>query len=192
LGAAISGCGLIGPKRAAALASRTIKVCCDVSCERAAQLAAVTPGAAPSTDWQSAVCRDDFDVVFVATPHARLAPIAAAAAVAGKHVLIEKPGALGEMMFIRGRYGHGGRPGYDREWRADPAISGGELIDMGPPETLDWEYPKADDSWQVENTVFLEDIRLGRQPDPGIADAQAALRVIEAVDWESDNRESHT
>ena len=35
-------------------------------------------------------------------------------------------------MFIRGRYGHGGRVGYDREWRADPAISGGgELLDQG-------------------------------------------------------------
>jgi predicted dehydrogenase len=42
-------------------------------------------------------------------------------------------GALGELMFIRGRYGHGGRIGYDREWRADPALSGGgELIDQGP------------------------------------------------------------
>ena len=27
-------------------------------------------------------------------------------------------GALGELMFIRGRYGHGGRIGYDKEWRA--------------------------------------------------------------------------
>ena len=35
-------------------------------------------------------------------------------------------------MFIRGRYGHGGRPGYESEWRANPAISGGgELIDQG-------------------------------------------------------------
>ena len=35
-------------------------------------------------------------------------------------------------MFVRGRYGHGGRVGYDREWRADPAKSGGgELIDQG-------------------------------------------------------------
>ena len=35
-------------------------------------------------------------------------------------------------MFLRGRYGHGGRVGYDREWRADPAHSGGgELIDQG-------------------------------------------------------------
>lgn len=41
-------------------------------------------------------------------------------------------GALGELMFIRGRYGHGGRVGYDKEWRADPARSGGgELIDQG-------------------------------------------------------------
>jgi predicted dehydrogenase len=39
----------------------------------------------------------------------------------------------------------------------------------------------ADDSWQTENAAFLEDVRLGRPPDPGIADAQAALRVIEAV-----------
>lgn len=41
-------------------------------------------------------------------------------------------GVLGEMMFVRGRYGHGGRVGYEREWRADPAQSGGgELIDQG-------------------------------------------------------------
>ncbi len=41
-------------------------------------------------------------------------------------------GMLGELMFMRSRYGHGGRIGYDREWRADPKISGGgELIDQG-------------------------------------------------------------
>ena len=41
-------------------------------------------------------------------------------------------GKLGPLMFIRGRYGHGGRVGYEREWRADPARSGGgELIDQG-------------------------------------------------------------
>lgn len=43
-----------------------------------------------------------------------------------------KSGALGELMFIRGRYGHGGRLGYEKEWRADPLKSGGgELIDQG-------------------------------------------------------------
>ena len=42
-------------------------------------------------------------------------------------------GALGELMFVRARYGHGARIGYDKEWRADPALSGGgELIDQGP------------------------------------------------------------
>jgi predicted dehydrogenase len=39
---------------------------------------------------------------------------------------------MGDMMFIRARYGHGGRVGYDKEWRADPKLSGGgELIDQG-------------------------------------------------------------
>jgi predicted dehydrogenase len=41
-------------------------------------------------------------------------------------------GAIGPIMFMRGRYGHGGRVGYEREWRFDPQISGGgELIDQG-------------------------------------------------------------
>lgn len=41
-------------------------------------------------------------------------------------------GVLGPLMFIRARYGHGGRLGYDREWRADAKLSGGgELIDQG-------------------------------------------------------------
>ena len=42
------------------------------------------------------------------------------------------PARSAPLMFVRGRYGHGGRVGYDREWRADPARSGGgELIDQG-------------------------------------------------------------
>ena len=41
-------------------------------------------------------------------------------------------GSIGDLMFLRARYGHGGRVGYDREWRADPVRSGGgELIDQG-------------------------------------------------------------
>ncbi len=41
-------------------------------------------------------------------------------------------GALGPLMYVRGRYGHGGRLGYEREWRADPAIAGGgEMLDQG-------------------------------------------------------------
>jgi predicted dehydrogenase len=41
-------------------------------------------------------------------------------------------GNHGPVMYVRGRYGHGGRPGYDREWRADPVVGGGgELLDQG-------------------------------------------------------------
>jgi predicted dehydrogenase len=41
-------------------------------------------------------------------------------------------GRIGPLLFARCRYGHGGRPGYEREWRLNPAVSGGgELIDQG-------------------------------------------------------------
>jgi predicted dehydrogenase len=43
-----------------------------------------------------------------------------------------RSGEHGDVMHVRARYGHGGRPGYDREWRADPARSGGgEVVDQG-------------------------------------------------------------
>ncbi|MCU1492817.1 MAG: Oxidoreductase domain protein [Acidimicrobiaceae bacterium] len=49
-------------------------------------------------------------------------------------------GAHGEVLYLRGRYGHGGRLGYDREWRADPALSGGgEIVDQGM-HLLDLSY----------------------------------------------------
>jgi predicted dehydrogenase len=321
--AAIIGCGLVGRKRARALAGCHLTVCCDTVLDRAAALAQSAPHAIALADWRAAVTRPDVDIVLVAATHDMLAPIATAAADAGKHVLLEKPGArcaaeldcvraaalgsgaririgfnhryhrafrkareilqtgaLGQMMFVRARYGHGGRPGYEKEWRAIPAVSGGgELLDqgihlidlarwflgdfehaqghvatffwnmpvedngflllrtaagqtaflhaswtewkntfsfelygragkleiaglggsygverltfyrmsleMGPPETTTWEYPMADDSWEVEFREFLEDIRLGREPSPGLDDAQAALRVIEKVYQES-------
>ncbi len=41
-------------------------------------------------------------------------------------------GTLGPLLFLRARYGHGGRLGYESEWRAQPQRSGGgELIDQG-------------------------------------------------------------
>lgn len=41
-------------------------------------------------------------------------------------------GKLGELMFIRARYGHGGRIGYGSEWRSQREVSGGgQLIDQG-------------------------------------------------------------
>jgi predicted dehydrogenase len=172
---AIVGCGLIGQKRAKALAGARLVACADVSRARADALASAHPGAAASTDWRSAVDRQDVDIVIVATTNDALAEVASHALSAGKHVLVEKPaartvaeidaliaagrhgrrlarvgfnhryhpalqraralaasGQLGDLLFVRGRYGHGGRVGYDREWRADPVISGGgELIDQG-------------------------------------------------------------
>jgi predicted dehydrogenase len=185
-------------------------------------------------------------------------------------------GTLGPLMFIRGRYGHGGRVGYEKEWRADPARSGGgELLDqgvhlidlagwflgeftsidgfaatyfwnmpvddnafltlrtaggqcaflqvsctewknlfsmeiygrggklaidglggsygiekltcyqmlpeMGPPDTTSWEYPRGDRSWALEFAAFADDIRGGREPDPGLPAARAALHVVESI-----------
>ena len=184
--------------------------------------------------------------------------------------------ALGPPLFIRARYGHGGRLGYEREWRAQPARSGGgELIDqgvhlidlarwflgelvevsgfahtyfwdmpvedngfmllktaarqvaflhasctewkntfswelvgrdgklqvdglggsygverlsfyrmlpqMGPPETTLWEYPMADNSWTSEMADFIQDVRLQREPTPGLQDAMAALAIVEQI-----------
>jgi len=171
---AIVGCGLIGRKRSQALAGGRLALACDLDAKRAEELAALRPGARAVTDLNE-VLRSSAQVVIVATANHALAPIALEAIRAGKHVLIEKPGALnageleplaaeakahrvqvrvgynhryhpalrkarelidagdiGELMFVRGRYGHGGRLGYDREWRADPKLSGGgELIDQG-------------------------------------------------------------
>jgi predicted dehydrogenase len=185
-------------------------------------------------------------------------------------------GEAGEMMFVRGRYGHGGRVGYDREWRADPRLAGGgELIDqgvhlidlarqfvgdigdvrgyaatyfwdmpvddnafmlltsrrgqtaflhvsctewknlfsfeiygrtaklhaeglggsygverltlykmrpeMGPPDTTAWEFPRGDESWSLELDEFLDDIAQHREPAASLADARAALAVVEAI-----------
>ncbi len=51
-----------------------------------------------------------------------------------------RSGRYGPVLSLRGRYGHGGRLGYDREWRADPASSGGgEIVDQGM-HLLDLSY----------------------------------------------------
>jgi len=174
-GVAILGCGLIGQKRAKALQGIHLRVCADLDIKRAKQLATSFPDTEATSDWRSAIHRDDVDIVIVATTNQALVETSLEAAKAGKHILVEKPaarnvaeldtlidaaqkndvlvrvgfnhryhpaflkaqelleaGELGELMFIRGRYGHGGRIGYDQEWRADPVISGGgELIDQG-------------------------------------------------------------
>ncbi len=325
---AVIGCGLIGRKRVAALASASpgipppavpLLYTCDLDATRAADLARLAPGCTAVTDYQIILADARVSAVIISTLNASLAPIALAAVRAGKHVLVEKPGALnaaqlrtirgaaavtgarvrlgynhrfhpalrqarelidagelGPLMFLRGRYGHGGRKGSDREWRAAPALSGGgELIDqgvhlidlagwflgefrtidghattcfwdmkvddnaflslrtaagqtawlhvsctewknlfsleiygrdakiaidglggsygvekltfykmlpqMGPPNTTSWEYPGGDDSWALETRAFLDDIRLNREPAPGLTEGIRTLEVVEEV-----------
>lgn len=43
-----------------------------------------------------------------------------------------KSSEIGKILFIRAVYGHGGRVGYEKEWRAKKSLSGGgELLDQG-------------------------------------------------------------
>jgi predicted dehydrogenase len=43
-----------------------------------------------------------------------------------------RSGAIGPLISIRARYGHGGRPGLEREWRSSvEEAGGGELLDQG-------------------------------------------------------------
>jgi predicted dehydrogenase len=318
LGFAIIGCGLIGNKRAGTIPPGALKIACDLDSAKASAL--VTKYGGHGTTQTSDVFRHpDVEVVLVSAANASLAPLAGLALENGKHVLVEKPGAvnsnqlgeiesatagskallrigynhrfhpgfrkayelvreadLGDLMFIRARYGHGGRIGYDREWRADPALSGGgELIDqgvhlidlaasfmgefttidghaatyfwdmpvednafvtlrtaagqtawlqvsctewknlfsfeiyfkraklhieglggsygmerlyyykmlpeMGPPETIIYEYPRPEDSWALELNEFLEDIRLNRTPNPGLKEGKRTLEIVEQI-----------
>jgi len=310
---AILGCGLIGTRRAKAFGFSRLNACADVNLDRANELAGQAANCIATSDWRKAVAAPGVQIVVAATPHNLLAEITRTTLDAGKHVLVEKPGAraaheirdpqtakgpvarvgfnlryhrafrkarelvdageLGPLMFLRIRYGHGGRLSYEKEWRARPELSGGgELIDqgvhaidlvcwflgefkevdgfahtyfwdmpvddnaflrlrtasrqcafihvsctkwkntfsfelygrtgkhqvdglggsygverltfqrmlpqMGPPETTAWEYPMADDSWEMETAEFLEDIHLGRKPASGLA---AALEIVENI-----------
>ena len=317
---AVIGCGLIGRKRVLALGKNPpLLYTCDLAPARAADLAQLAPGCDAVTDYTVVLADPRVSAVIVSTLNASLAPIALAAVRAGKHVLVEKPGALnaaqlrtilaaaqlthtrvrlgynhrfhpalqktrelldsgvlGPLMFLRARYGHGGRQGYDREWRADPALSGGgELIDqgvhlidlagwflgefstveghattsfwdmkvddnaflslrtaagqtawlhasctewknlfslelygrdaklaidglggsygvekltyykmlpaMGPPEITSWEYVRGDDSWALETRAWIDDIRLGREPSPGLREGIRTLEIVEEI-----------
>lgn len=172
---AIVGCGLMGMKRARALGPDRLVSAIDVDEPRARALTAAFPGCRASSRWQEEVARDDVELVLVCTSNDSLVEVARAAVRAGKHVLVEKPGArsvaeldvlreeaqragvvakvgfnhrfhpalvrakalfdegvVGPLLYLRGRYGHGGRLGYESEWRADRLRSGGgELLDQG-------------------------------------------------------------
>jgi predicted dehydrogenase len=173
--AAVIGCGLIGKKRASALPDYVELVGCF---DEVASVAVNFATEFKTHHFKSVaelLDNQELDFVIVATRHDSLHSLAIAALNVGKHVFIEKPGAInylefkkvcevarsnklkvhvgynhrhhpalkkayemlsngsiGEVMFLRGRYGHGGRLGYEKEWRADKLKSGGgELIDQG-------------------------------------------------------------
>ena len=91
---AIVGCGLIGRKRFNSFRGQhTLAIASDLMLDRAQALALQCPGAEATTNWEYAVSRPDVDAVMVATTHQWLAPVSLAAIKAGKHVLVEKPGA---------------------------------------------------------------------------------------------------
>jgi predicted dehydrogenase len=317
---AVIGCGLIGRKRVLALGKNPpLLYTCDLDAARAADLAKLALGCQPVTDHRAVLADARVTAVIVSTLNAALAPVTLAAVRAGKHVLVEKPGALnaaqlrtirdaarqtgarvrlgynhrfhpalqkarelidagalGPLMFLRARYGHGGRKGYDREWRDDAKLSGGgeridqgvHLVDlagwflgefptveghaatyfwdmkvddnaflslrtaagqtawlhvsctewknlfslelygrdakiaidglggsygverlafykmlpeMGPPETTIFEYPRGDESWAMETRAFVDDIRLGREPSPGLTEGIRTLEIVEEI-----------
>jgi predicted dehydrogenase len=93
-GFAIIGCGLIGRKRATNLKVARLLYTCDLDAARAADQARLAPGCRAVTDFQEALADPAVEAVIVATLNASLAPITLAAVKAGKHVLVEKPGAL--------------------------------------------------------------------------------------------------
>ena len=54
------------------------------------------------------------------------------------------------------------------------------LPEMGPPQTTIWEYPGEDRSWELELADFENGV-VGRCRPPGLADAAAALAVVEQI-----------
>ena len=91
------GCGLIGRKRAAALGKipgAALRYACDTDPSRAAELAGAVPGCRTARDLAAVLADKAVGAVIVSTPNAALAPAALEAVRAGRHVLIEKPGAL--------------------------------------------------------------------------------------------------
>src|SRR3954447_18595280 len=88
----IVGCGLIGQKRARLLADATLAVACDLDLARATQLANSVTGCLATTTLADVFAGSD--IVLVCTANHPLSEIALSAVTAGKHVLIEKPGAI--------------------------------------------------------------------------------------------------
>jgi hypothetical protein len=55
------------------------------------------------------------------------------------------------------------------------------LPEMGPPKTISWEYPMADNSWELEINDFFEKILLDKDPTTSLIDAHATLMTVETI-----------
>lgn len=95
-------------------------------------------------------------------------------AIARAKALVEA-GTIGAIVNARVRYGHGGRPGYEREWRADAeSAGGGELTDQGAHvcDLLHWFVGRPYEAFAYLQTAFwpispLEDNAFGLFRFPG-------------------------
>jgi len=66
-------------------------------------------------------------------------------------------GAIGNIYYIRCVYGHGGRPGYETEWRASKDLcGGGELLDQGVHvvDLFRWYLGEFDEVYGQINTFY--------------------------------------
>jgi hypothetical protein len=52
---------------------------------------------------------------------------------------------------------------------------------MGIPDTKVYEFSGPDESWRIELARFENDVQLKRNPDAGLAEARAALQIVEAI-----------
>lgn len=174
----VIGCGRFGRKRIEAVirsGNGTLAAVADLDPKNLEAVGQLTE-AYVTTDGSRILEDPSIDAVIVSTSHDSLFAAAHYAVRNGKHVLVEKPGAvlssdlyelqratgqmelvvrvgytlrfhpaiqkafqilrddpsLGAPLFLRAHYGHGGREGYENEWRmADPGPGSGELMDQG-------------------------------------------------------------
>src|SRR5260370_8000899 len=93
-GFAIVGCGLIGRRRASSLPAGSLKQVFDVERDRALEVARFYPDCVAANNLEELLYSESVRAVIVSTANNALAPITLAAVRAGKHVLVEKPGAI--------------------------------------------------------------------------------------------------
>jgi UDP-N-acetyl-2-amino-2-deoxyglucuronate dehydrogenase len=94
---AVVGCGNIGKRHLAVIDAEPraeIVATCDIIEERAKHYAELYEIPVYFTDYEKMLKETDAEIVAIATPHGLHAPMAIAAAKAGKHILVEKPMAL--------------------------------------------------------------------------------------------------